>query len=67
MVLQMPCPDKQFVFVASSLEDLQQAENEIVTWASSHGYRLPAATQIFTLYSAETTTREWHLLERSLV
>lgn len=66
MVLQMPCPDKQFVFVASSLEDRQQAEKEIVIWASSHGYRAPTVDRIFALYSEERLAREWRLLERSL-
>ena len=64
MVLQMPCPEEQFVFVASSLEDQQQAENEILTWASSHGYRSPATDQIFTLWSRDSRRREWRLLER---
>ena len=64
MVLQMPCPDEKFVFVASSLEDRQQAEKEIVVWASSHGYRLPKIDQLFTLYSEELRAREWRLLER---
>ena len=64
MVLQMPCPEKQFVFVASSLEDRQQAETEIVTWASSHGYQLPPPDRVFAVYSEASLAREWRLLER---
>ncbi len=67
MVLQMPCPDATFVFVASSLEDRQQAEGEIVVWASSHGFRASAADQTFTLYSEDQRAREWRLLEKPCV
>lgn len=62
----MPCPDQQFVFVASNLEDQMQAEREIVAWASLHGYRLPQTDRVFQLYSDLLSAREWRLLERSL-
>ena len=65
MVFEMPCPDKRFVFVASTLEDQQQADTEITTWASSHGYRTPPEDQVFTIFSKVTAVREYRLLERS--
>lgn len=60
----MPCPDKRLLFVASDVEDKTQAEQEIVQWATVHGYRVPAADQVFTIYQNSALVRDWRLLER---
>ncbi len=65
MVFEMPCPDKQFVFVASTLEDETQADTEITSWADSHGYRTPKLDQVYTVYTNVSPVREWRLLERA--
>lgn len=64
VVFEMPCPDQRLLFVASDLEDKTQAELEIVRWASEHGYRLPGADRVFSLYQDGMGVRDWRLLER---
>lgn len=64
MVVQMPCADRKFLFVASSLRDNRQADREIVDWASIHGYQAPSGERVFTLYSPDVSPREWRLLVR---
>lgn len=65
MVFEMPCPDKSLVFVASTLEDQRQADTEITSWASSHGYRTPPEDKVFTIFNSVSAIREYRLLERS--
>ncbi len=64
MILQMPNHDHRWLFVASSLDNNIQADQEIAGWASAHGYRLPAPERTYTIYHDKTVTREWKLLER---
>ncbi len=66
MVLQMPCADKVRVFAASSVENEEQARQEVRRWASGHGYRPTQTERTFTIYRQDALPREWVLLERSL-
>ncbi len=63
----MPCPDKRLLFVASDVEDKTQADQEIVQWATVHGYRVLQADQVFTIYRSSALVQDWRLLERSAV
>lgn len=65
MVYQMPCPGKAGIFVASSHETQDQAEQELQGWAAGHGYRFAAAERTFTVYGHEQQPRQWVLLERN--
>jgi hypothetical protein len=65
MVLQMPCPDKARVFVASSVENREQARQEMRLWANDQGYRFAPKDRTFTVYRQDATPREWVLLERA--
>ena len=64
MVYEMPCPDRRFVFVASTMKDANQADSEVTTWASSHGYREPKTDQVYTVFTKVLEAHEWHLMER---
>ncbi len=66
MVLQMPYADKARVFAASSVENEEQARQEVRRWASGHGYQPAKMDRTFTIYRRDSLPREWVLLERSL-
>lgn len=66
MVLQMPYADKVRVFAASSVENEEQARQEVRRWARGHGYQPAQNGRTFTIYRHNTQPREWVLLERSL-
>ncbi len=65
MVLQMPFADKARVFAASSVENEEQARQEVRRWASDQGYRFASAGRTFTIYRQDAAPREWVLLERA--
>lgn len=65
MVLQMPCPNKARVFAASSVENEEQARQEVQRWASEQGYRPAPESRTFTIYRQDSEPREWVLLERT--
>ena len=70
MVYQMPCPGKdgtleESIFVASSYEGHEQAQQELQGWAAGHGYRFAAADRTFTVYGHEQQPRQWVLLKRA--
>ena len=65
MVYQMPCPDKAHVFAASSVDDEEQARQEVQAWASGNGYRIASMGNTFTVFGGGSRTREWVLLERA--
>lgn len=64
MVFEMPCPDKRMLFVASDVEDRTQADQEIVQWATLHGYRVPQSDQVYMIYQNRRLLQDWRLLER---
>lgn len=63
MVYQMPCPDRAHVFVASSVENEEQARKEVRAWARGNGYK-EASDRTFTTFQGGLRSREWTLLER---
>ena len=66
MVLQMPCSDRARVFAASSVENKEQARQEVHHWASGQGYRPAQNDRTFTIYRRDAAPREWVLLERGV-
>lgn len=60
----MPCPDKAYVFAASSVENEEQARQEVKVWAQDEGYGAPQARRVFTVFRPDASPREWALLER---
>jgi len=66
MVLQMPYVNKARVFAASSVENQEQARQEVRRWASGHGYRPASIDRTFTIYRQDALPREWVLLERRM-
>ncbi len=64
MVFQMPCVGKARVFAASSVENREQARQEVGRWASGHGYQPPQSDRTFMIYRRDAEPREWVLLER---
>ena len=65
MVLQMPYLDKACVFVASSVENEEQARQEVQLWANGHGYKFAQTRRTFTIFRPNAQPREWVLLERT--
>ncbi len=65
MVVQMPCPDKDHVFAASSVENAHTALQEVQAWAAGNGYRLTQPCHPYTVYHEDHSIREWVLLERA--
>ncbi len=65
MVYQMPCPDNAHLFAASSVENEEQARQELELWASGHGYRIAQEAETFTIFRGSNQPREWVLLERA--
>ena len=65
MVLQMPCPNQARVFVTSSVEDEEQARQEVQLWANGHGYQFAQSAPKFTIFRHDAQPREWVLLERA--
>jgi hypothetical protein len=65
MVLQMPYPDQARVFVASSDENAEQARQEVMLWASGHGYQVTPSGRTFLIFRPDAQPREWVLLERA--
>jgi len=64
VVVQMPCADRELLFVASSERDCEEADQEIVDWAADNGYLASRVERVYRLYSPETAIRDWRLLER---
>lgn len=64
MVLQMPCSSKARVFAASSVENKEQARQEVWRWANGQGYRAAQHDRTFTIYRRDAAPREWVLLEQ---
>lgn len=64
MVLQMPYINKARIFAASSVENEEQARQEVQRWAKGHGYKPAKADRTFTIYRRGALPREWVLLER---
>jgi len=64
MILQMPNRNKEWLFVASNLDNDSQADQEIAGWASLNGYRMPSPEHTYTIYRDKAVAREWKLLER---
>ena len=64
MVLQMPCSSKARLFAASSVENREQARQEVHHWASGQGYRPAQDDRTFTIYRRDAEPREWVLLEQ---
>ncbi len=52
------------MFAASSMENEEQARQEVRRWASGHGYRPAQDKRTFTIYHRGSLPREWVLLER---
>ena len=63
MVYQMPCPDQTHLFAASSVENEEQARQELELWASGHGYEIAQSAGTFTIFRGGNQPREWVLLE----
>lgn len=63
MVVQMPCPGKTRIFVASSVVNQEHARREVEIWAAGNGYRPAQPDRPFTIYHAGQSAREWTLLE----
>lgn len=64
VVLELPCPDAHYLFIASNLHDRHKAEHEILLWAQRRGYRPHPETQPFVTFRPNQARREWRLLER---
>ena len=65
MVLQMPYLVQDRVFIASSDENAEQARQEVMLWASGHGYQFAQAGRTFLIFRPDAQPREWVLLERA--
>ncbi len=64
VVFEMPCPDNRLLFVASDVEDKTLADQEIVQWATVHGYRMPKTDQVYLIYQNRRLINDWRLAER---
>lgn len=64
VVFEMPCPDNRLLFVASDVEDKTQADDEIVQWATVHGYQVPQSDQVYMIFQNRRLMNDWRLVER---
>jgi hypothetical protein len=62
MILRMPCPDADAIFVLSDHEQMSCRQEEISQWAHANGYA-SENDKAFAIYAEGQQIREWVLLK----